>query len=208
MSELFTDLASDDENEEAIELLDENQITSFDDDNLTKEQAEEKTRQEAMRDELRKKFQAKKTDKKKVFGPDCEYNLYLQDDTQADSAAYQWYYFSMMNIKADTKVRINIVNLSKPNSLYSKGMQPFVYSTHLNKTKGKGWHRGGENINFYANSNVNRFNKMTLDAEWLSDGTPNISNDSFKKLHTLQFDYRFEANYDIVFFAHFVPYTY
>jgi hypothetical protein len=27
-------------------------------------------------------------------------------------------------------------------------------------------------------------------------------------MHTLQFDYRFEANYDIVFFAHFVPYTY
>jgi hypothetical protein len=90
-----------------------------------------------------------------------------------------------MNIKADTKVRLNIVNLSKPNSLYAKGMQPFVYSMHRHKTKGIGWHRGGENIHFFSNNNVNRFNKMTLDAEWLSDGTPNIQGDQFKKLHTL-----------------------
>lgn len=61
--------------------------------------------------------------------PHCEYNLYLQDDTNADSALFQWYYFSVMNIRAGTVVRLNICNLSKPNGLYAKGMKPFVYST-------------------------------------------------------------------------------
>ena len=27
-------------------------------------------------------------------------------------------------------------------------------------------------------------------------------------MHTLVFDYKFESDYDIVFFAHFMPYTY
>ena len=75
--------------------------------------------------------------------PNCEYNLYLQDDTNADSALFQWYYFSVMNIRADTVMRINICNLSKPNSLYAKGMKPFVYSINKKKATGQGWHRGG-----------------------------------------------------------------
>ena len=76
----------------------------------------------------RKKNRKKK--KKDESKPDSEYNLYLQDDTNADSALFQWYYFSVMNIKADTLIRINICNLSKPNGLYAKGMKPFVYSTN------------------------------------------------------------------------------
>jgi hypothetical protein len=145
---------------------------------------------------------------KKGNAIDSEYNLYLQDDTQADSATYQWYYFAVMNIKAGTRVRLNIVNLSKSSHLYAKGMQPFVYSLNRFRNKGIGWTRGGENIRFYANENVSRYNKVTMDAEWLDDGTPNIQPDSLRKLHTLHFDYRFKSNFDVVFFAHFIPYTY
>ena len=57
-----------------------------------------------------------------------------------------------MNIKSETKVRINLVNLSKSNGLYQKGMMPFVFSINKFKTKGIGWVRGGENIHFYSNN--------------------------------------------------------
>lgn len=113
-----------------------------------------------------------------------------------------------MNIKADTRIKLNIVNLSKSTPLYAKGLQPFVYSVNKNKAAGTGWKRGGENVKFFANESVSRFNKMTLDAEWLGDGTPGMQGDQYRKLHTLSFEYRFESNFDIVFFAHFIPYTY
>jgi len=32
--------------------------------------------------------------------------------------------------------------------------------------------------------------------------------DAYKKLNSLQFEYKFEYDNDIVFFAHFMPYTY
>ena len=121
---------------------------------------------------------------------------------------FQWYYFSCMNVKADTVMKINICNLSKPNGLYAKGMKPFVYSMNKNKTKGTGWHRGGESVRYFSNGNTARFTKQTLDAFWLSDGTVPKGGDNFKTLHTLSFKYRFESDYDIVFFAHFAPYTY
>jgi hypothetical protein len=91
------------------------------------------TDDEDSEEEKGKKQKGKK--KKKWVEPfkpgrvNCEYNLYLQDDTNADSALFQWYYFSVMNIRADTVMRINICNLSKPNGLYAKGMRPCVYST-------------------------------------------------------------------------------
>ena len=97
-------------------------------------------------DTNKKKKKQKKRDSAKIS---CEYNLYLQDDTNADSALFQWYYFSVMNIRQDTFVRINICNLSKPNTLYSKGMKPFVYSMNKFKQHGIGWRRGGENITYF-----------------------------------------------------------
>jgi len=156
-------------------------------------------------DEEEKKRKGKKAKKDKLK-PTCEYNLYLQDDTNADSALFQWYYFAVMNIRADTVVRINIKNLSKPNGLYAKGMRPFVYSTNKQKQTGVGWHRGGENVSYFQNGQTARFTKKTLDAHWI--GTQPTDKEKYKALHSLQFDYKFESDYDIVFFAHFVPYTY
>ena len=57
-----------------------------------------------------------------------EYNLYLKDDTNSDNSLTQWFYFGCTNIKAGTVVKLNMLNLMKDDSLYSLGMQPFVYS--------------------------------------------------------------------------------
>ena len=100
-------------------------------------------------------------------------------------------------------IRINICNLSKPNGLYAKGMKPFVYSMNKHKATGEGWHRAGENVHYFANGHSARYSKKILDAHWLSDGTVPTSKDNYKNLHSLTFDYRFESDYDIVFFAHF-----
>ena len=154
-----------------------------------------------------KKDKAKKA-KKGKREVDCEYNLYLQDDTNADSALFQWYYFSCMNIKAGTTARINICNLSKPNGLYSKGMKPFIYSCNKKRDQGVGWHRAGDHVKYFQNGSTARFTKQTLDAHWVGDGSVPKDGDKFKALHSLSWEYKFESDFDIVFFAHFVPYTY
>ena len=82
-------------------------------------------------------------------------------------------------------------------------MRPFVYSMNKYKQSGIGWHRGGENVTYFQNGHTARYSKKTLDAHWVSDGSVPVSNDRYKALHSLSFEYRFESDYDIVFFAHF-----
>ena len=49
------------------------------------------------------------------------------------------------------KVKFNILNLSKPTSLYNKGMKVLIYSKQkVNHTK-TGWYRGGSSILYYQN---------------------------------------------------------
>ena len=108
-----------------------------------------------------------------------------------------------MNVYSQSTVRFNICNLTKPNNLYGKGMRPFVYSVNKAKETGLGWHRGGANVKYFSNGHAARASKKTLDAHWLTDGSVPVASDSFKPLHTLRFDYKFESDYDVVFFAHF-----
>ena len=79
------------------------------------------------------------------------YNLYLTEDTNTDTSLTQWFYFSVHNLKGGLgeqqhRVRLNIMNLMKDDSLYSSGMQPFVFSMKKWQTTGIGWHRGGSDI--------------------------------------------------------------
>ncbi len=76
-----------------------------------------------------------------------EYNLYLTEDTNSDTSLTQWFYFSIHNLKGrPNAVRLHIMNLMKDDSLYSSGMQPFVFSKRKWETAGIGWHRGGQDI--------------------------------------------------------------
>ena len=55
---------------------------------------------------------------------DTEYNLVLNYDYNTTGHT-QWFYFKMMTqLKAGTKIKLNIVNLMKPYSLYKEGMKP------------------------------------------------------------------------------------
>jgi len=76
-----------------------------------------------------------------------EYNLYLTEDTNSDTSLTQWFYFSIHNIKGvGHRTRLHIMNLMKDDSLYSSGMQPFVFSKRKWEQTGVGWHRGGSDI--------------------------------------------------------------
>lgn len=66
--------------------------------------------------------------KKAIKVSEDEYNLLL--DYDAETQGYtQWFYFSVQNYKPNHRVRFNIINLMKYDSLYNNGMKPLVYST-------------------------------------------------------------------------------
>ena len=101
-----------------------------------------------------------------------------------------------------------MLNLMKDDSLYSQGMQPFVYSRkrHL-EGDGVQWHREGFNIEYYYNDLTTRTSGKTLDMAFDPRYVENMK-DKFKKTSTLSFSYEFQYDNDIVFFAHFAPYSY
>ena len=49
-------------------------------------------------------------------------------------------------------VKFNVLNHSKPDSLFNYGMQVLVLSEEENKVSGKGWYRDGKEISYYQNS--------------------------------------------------------
>ena len=46
-------------------------------------------------------------------------------------------------------VKFNLVNHTKPGSLFNKGMKVLVFSDKRSKTEGLGWHRDGRDIAYY-----------------------------------------------------------
>ena len=56
-----------------------------------------------------------------------------------------------MNTKAGHKVKFNILNYSKPDSLFNYGMKVSIYSERLAEEKKTGWYKGGEDISYFPN---------------------------------------------------------
>jgi hypothetical protein len=118
---------------------------------------------------------------------DSEYNLVLQHDTNT-AGNTQWFFFRVSNTVKDLKVRFNIVNLGKGDSLFNYGMRVMVFSEAEERINEKGWHRGGENILYHKNS-------------MLKPG-------SGKSFYSVTFSYLFHHSKDTVYFAYSIPYTY
>lgn len=79
-----------------------------------------------------------------------QYDLILQNDINSQGNT-QWFYFNISNIPANTKVKFNIVNMMKSDSLFNYGMQPCVFSEQAHKKIGQGWTRSGTAIKYYKN---------------------------------------------------------
>eukprot|EP00792_Barthelona_sp_PAP020_P003925 TRINITY_DN1760_c0_g1_i1.p1 TRINITY_DN1760_c0_g1~~TRINITY_DN1760_c0_g1_i1.p1 ORF type:complete len:995 (+),score=192.08 TRINITY_DN1760_c0_g1_i1:71-3055(+) len=113
-----------------------------------------------------------------------EYDLILSPDTNTNGHT-QWFYFSVSNLRKDRTYKFNIINLTKADSLYNKGMQPVVYSEYLAKKK-VGWQRAGTDVCYFPNRQKRKHGHYM----------------------TLTFSYTALADNDTVYFAHCFPYTY
>jgi cytosolic carboxypeptidase protein 2/3 len=86
--------------------------------------------------------------------------LYLKNDYGTNGFT-QWYYFKVHNTRRDLPYRFNIVNLMKPESTYTLGMKPLVYSVKDAEKNGLGWQREGANIAYYQNAKKRRLNAQS-----------------------------------------------
>lgn len=93
-------------------------------------------------------------------------------------------------------VQFNIMNFTKPDSLFNFGMKVSIYSEIMAKgtdeegSDGRGWFRGGERISYYCNG-------IKKDVGYTSKG-----------YYTMSFSYKFQHDHDSVYFAFCYPYTY
>lgn len=128
-----------------------------------------------------------------------EYDLTIRNDINT-TGNIQWYYFSINTghaCNADSKkwsypykVRLNIINFTKSDSLYNYGMRPVVFSSRNHEKLGKSWsHDDTSDICYYQNRLIQNSGKGN------------------KKQYTLTFTYTINGP-DLVYFAHSYPYTY
>lgn len=59
----------------------------------------------------------------------------------------------MKNVPAKTKIKINIVNMLKSDSLFNYGMQPCVFSEKAYLNISQEWFRTGSHIRYFRNDN-------------------------------------------------------
>lgn len=81
---------------------------------------------------------------------DDEYDLILQNDINTNGHT-QWFFYRIGNTTKGMKIRFNIINLAKPDSLYNYGMKVLCYSTKIKNIQGVGWHRIGQDIDYHQN---------------------------------------------------------
>jgi hypothetical protein len=118
---------------------------------------------------------------------DLEYNLLMQHDTNSKGHT-QWFYYRVSNTSQGSKVKFNICNFVKADSLFNQGMKVLVRSETDTQAKGTGWTRDCTDIAYYANG---------LRRE-----------ESSRSYFSLTFCYEFEHSEDTVYFAYSQPYTY
>lgn len=128
--------------------------------------------------------------RKAVMVSENEYDLYLEYDLETHGHT-QWYYFTVESYKQNHRVRLNIVNLMKYESLYNNGLKPVIFSK---KDSHLGWHRNCESVSYYQNS--------------IPRKTVNTKSKLPQFYYTLTFTYEFKHTKDSVSFAHCYTYTY
>ena len=87
-------------------------------------------------------------------------------------------------------MKFNILNYSKPDSLFNYGMKVSIYSEREAERNKIGWHKGGEDIGYFSNG-------IRKDVFYSS-----------KSFYTASFTYKFKNTGDSVFFAYAQPYSY
>ena len=88
------------------------------------------------------------------------FDVWIRNDTNG-SNNLQWFYFRMLAPESFTgKVRINIVNFTKGNSLFYYGMKPSFWSAKSWEATGRGWFQGGDHVEYEISPYHPEINKM------------------------------------------------
>lgn len=82
------------------------------------------------------------------------YDLIMQNDVNT-KGHNQWFYFKVTSMKKHNKIKFNIVNFIKDQSMFSYGIKPLTFSEkNYNKHK-IGWVRSGDRVS-YEENNIKR----------------------------------------------------
>jgi hypothetical protein len=118
-----------------------------------------------------------------------EYNLLMQNDINTNGHT-QWFFFRVSNTRKNLRVKFNLMNYYKPDSIFNYGHKVSVYSENRAQHEGVGWFKAGERISYLANPIKKEVNNTS------------------KSFYSASFTYTFRHEDDVVYFAYAVPYTY
>jgi hypothetical protein len=130
----------------------------------------------------------------------CEFILYVRPDTNT-TGHIQWFYFQVIPDRPKSVV-FHIVNITKPRSLFGKGLRPVVFTDH--------WHHAGEDIQYTPNQSFGVPKSRPASAASVRSTrstSTRLPKNRKKQSYTLTFRYDFH-NSDPVYFAHTFPYTF
>ncbi|VDM78148.1 unnamed protein product, partial [Strongylus vulgaris] len=129
-------------------------------------------------------------------GP-THYELILSPDINQKKEHYQWFYFEVSNVINDVPYTFEIINCLKTTSMYSKGMQPVMYSVCDALAGHRGWVRAGDCVCYYRN--------LYTSGE---DSDVDESKSRKRGFYSIRFNITFHNKGDICYFAYHFPYTY
>ena len=141
------------------------------------------------------------------------YDLILRNDFNTPEQLTQWYYFAVTNIfspkdiqrftdqgvdSVPLKIQFQIINFYKPESLYTAGMRPVIYSCFDAAKSSQGWVRAGTNISYHSNAYPQKYNGVNRET----------SSGNCLYQYSLRFTIEFKNVNDTVYIAHSYPYSY
>ncbi|CAK5059072.1 unnamed protein product [Meloidogyne enterolobii] len=80
-----------------------------------------------------------------------KYELIISPDINQQTLHFQWFYFEVTNMRAGIPYIFEIINCFKNISMFSKGMQPVLFSSIEAKKGNIGWRRAGTEISYFRN---------------------------------------------------------
>uniref|UniRef100_A0A0K0CXE2 Peptidase_M14 domain-containing protein n=1 Tax=Angiostrongylus cantonensis TaxID=6313 RepID=A0A0K0CXE2_ANGCA len=128
------------------------------------------------------------------------YELILSPDINQQKEHYQWYYFEVSNIVNDIVYTFEILNCLKATSMYSKGMQPLMYSVRDALAGQPGWVRTGESICYYRN--------LYTPEDCCEIDENAVKKQSVFDFYSIRFNVTFRNRGDVCYFAYHFPYTF
>lgn len=122
------------------------------------------------------------------------FDIWIRNDTNG-SNNLQWFYFRMLAPESFLgKIKVNVVNFTKGNSLFYFGMKPSFWSNKEWQASGRGWFQAGENVEYEISPYHSEINKLNQHKQ--------------RSYYQMSFEYTFEHPGDEVYVAYTVPYTY